>query len=80
MLPSPRRALIRHGAIRVRTALEEHNMYNEQGKPSRKGSRKGKERVRKHAWDAGDREWQQKRRGRDGERWQDAWRDAVRIP
>jgi hypothetical protein len=62
------------------TTTEEHTfMYYDDQKPPRKASRKGKGKgvFRKYA---GDKEAAKKRRGRDGERWQDAWQDSIRIP
>lgn len=51
-------------------------MYNDEQKPPRKASRKGKESFRKSS---GFKDGPKKRRGRDGERWQDAWDDSIRI-
>jgi hypothetical protein len=72
------RAAHRHRSAKTAVTLEEHAfMYNDDHKPPRKASRKGKGKnaFRKYA---GDNEAAKKRRGRDGERWQDAWQDSLR--
>jgi hypothetical protein len=57
--------------------LEEHPfMYNDDHKPPRKASRKGKDTFRKNG---APKDAEKKRRGRDGERWQEAWHDSFRI-
>jgi hypothetical protein len=68
-----------HRHLQRNNKTEEHtSMYYDDHKPPRKASRKGKGKntFRKYA---DDKEAAKKQRGRDGERWQDAWQDSIRI-